>query len=62
MTRTDAIVKIDEAASALEEALAILSSLGSTFSLDNRIENVINSLDILRVDVLQADLLCEWEI
>lgn len=61
MTRIDAIVKIDEAASALEEALAILSSLGSTFSLDNRIENVINSLDILRVDVQQADLLCEGD-
>jgi len=59
MTRIDAIVKIDEAASALEEALAVLSSLGSSFSLDNRIENVIDSLEILRLDVQQADLLRE---
>lgn len=59
MNRTDAVVAIDHACDGLEQALAILEGLGATYSMVNRVAVMIQSLENLRVDVWQADLLME---
>ena len=61
MTRTDAVIAIDDAAALLEKASEILASLGSSYSINERIATLVANLDDLRVDVVQCDLLNEGE-
>jgi hypothetical protein len=56
MNRTDAVIAIDDAAASLDKAIAILSSLGCTYSMEARIAAIVAGLDALRVDVAQCDL------
>ena len=57
--RTDAVIAIDDAAASLDKALAILSSMGCSFSIEARIAAIVAGLDELRVDVAQCDLLAD---
>lgn len=59
MNRIDAIVLMDEAAASLEQAASMLCNMGCTTALQNRMKKLVNQLDQLRVDAVQADLLQE---
>ena len=59
--RTDAVIAIDDAAASLDHAIAILKSLGCSYSIEARIAAIVAGLDDLRVDVAQCDLLDERE-
>lgn len=61
MNRIETVIKIDQAAIKLEMVMEALSTMGATYSVINRIENLIRQLDDLRVDVAQCDLLNEGE-
>ena len=61
MNRMDAIVELDRAIDQLEKVKDMLNQMGATYSMDHRLENKITELTILRVDIMQADLLQEDE-
>jgi hypothetical protein len=61
MNRIETVIKIDQAAIQLEVVMEALSTMGATYSVINRIENLIRQLDDLRVDVAQCYLLNEGE-
>lgn len=56
INRIDAICRIDNACEELEAAMALLHSMGATFSIDQRLETMIRKLEDLRVDIYSADL------
>ena len=56
MNRLEAIITVDTAAIALEQVMEALSTMGATFSMVGRIENLVRMLDDLRVDIAQCDL------
>lgn len=59
MDRTDVVVAIDHACDGLEQAMDILNGLGATYSMVNRVKNLIEQLEVLRIDVVQCNLLVE---
>lgn len=59
MDRTDVVVAIDHSCDGLEQAMAILNGLGATYSMVNRVQNLIDQLEVLRIDVMQCNLLIE---
>jgi hypothetical protein len=56
MNRIDATIHLDNAAESLMTALEILRDLACTYSIDQRIIQLMVRIDDLRVDVLQSDL------
>ena len=61
MNRFDTVIKIDDAAFHLAGVAAALNTMGATFSMISRVENLVRQLDDLRVDVAQCSLLNEGE-
>ena len=61
MNRMDAIVELDKAIDQLEKVkdMLELELMGATYSMDHRLENKITQLQLILVDIMQADLLQE---
>lgn len=56
MNRIDAIIELDTAIAKIEKVRDQLVDIVYAYSLDRRIDNLIEDLESLRVDILQADL------
>lgn len=54
--RFNAIVRLDDAILSIEVVRERLIDMACTRSMDRRIDNLIEDLESLRVDILQADL------
>ncbi len=61
MNRLETVMTVDTAAIQLEQVMEALSTMGATFSMVSRVENLVRMLDDLRVDIAQCDLLSEGE-
>jgi hypothetical protein len=61
MNRLETTIAVDGAAILLEQVMEALSTMGATFSMISRVENLVRMLDDLRVDINQCDLLNEGE-
>ena len=61
MNRLETIITVDTAAVQLERVAEALSTMGATFSMVHRVDNLVRMLDDLRVDVAQCSLLNEGE-
>jgi len=61
MNRQETMVTVTRAAINLEVVMEALSTMGATFSMVSRVENLIRKLDELRIDIGQCDLLNEPE-
>jgi hypothetical protein len=56
MNRLDTIITVDTAAIQLEQVMEALSTMGATFSMVSRVENLVRMLDDLRLDIGMCDL------
>ena len=56
MNRLNTIVELDTAITKLEKVRDQLVDMVCTFSLDSRLSNLLDQLETLRVDIMQADL------
>ena len=61
MNRLETIITVDTAAIQLEQVAEALATMGATFSMVSRVQNLVRMLDDLRVDINQCDLLNEGE-
>jgi hypothetical protein len=61
MNRLETIITVDTAAIQLEQVMEALSTMGATYSMVSRVENLVRMLDDLRVDINQCDLPNEGE-
>lgn len=61
MNRLETIITVDTAAIQLEQVMEALSTMGATFSMVSRVENLVRMLDDLRVDIGQCNLTNEPE-
>jgi len=61
MNRLETIITVDTAAIHLEQVMEALATMGATFSMVSRVENLVRMLDDLRVDIGQCDLTNEKE-
>ena len=61
MNRFDTIIDLDNAIARIELVKERLIDMACTHSLDRRINNLIEDLESLRIDILQADLPGETE-
>jgi hypothetical protein len=61
MNRQETMVTVTRAAINLEVVMEALSTMGATFSMVSRVENLVRMLDELRIDIGQCDLLNEPE-
>jgi hypothetical protein len=61
MNRQETMVTVTRAAINLEVVMEALSTMGATFSMVSRVENLVRKLDELRIDIGQCDLLNEPE-
>lgn len=61
MNRLETIITVDTAAIQLERVAEALSTMGATFSMVGRVDNLVRMLDDLRVDIGQCDLTNEPE-
>lgn len=62
MTRIDTIIQLDSAIDQLKGVQERMIDMACTSSMDRRINALINKLEDLRVDILQADLPGEKEV
>lgn len=56
MNRLDTIIDLDEAIAKIERVQEQLLFMVCTESMTNRLDTLLNKLEDLRVDILQADL------
>jgi hypothetical protein len=61
MNRLEAIITVDTAAIQLEQVAEALATMGATYSMCSRVQNLVRMLDDLRVDIGQCDLTNEPE-
>lgn len=61
MNRTEAVIQLDVAIERIEAVGAMLSRMGCTYNMMNRLQTEVARLEDLRVDIMQADLLEETD-
>ena len=59
MTRVETVSTVDYVAMKMEHVAEALNTMGATYSMISRVQNLIAKLDELRVDIMQCDLLNE---